>query len=280
MVDNNSGAYQAMMAQYPDAVLVNAAGGQKSVYKSHHPVHGQVAIKIGKAGSADIMKRIQREVELLQEINSDYYPRNHEFRTIPPDEFIIVEEYVEGQPLSACLGNYDDADTVLQLIRNIVVGLWCLWERRVVHRDIKPDNIIIRSSGAPKIIDLGIARCLDQTPLTNPLAWFGPCTPAYAAPEQLLNRISEIGWRTDQFALGIVLVQLLIGQHPFDPAVVGTGQSIPHNIVDGHWARTLLAAKAQEGTSALCSTMLQKQPFGRYRKPDQLLKALDALLED
>jgi serine/threonine protein kinase len=167
-------------------------------------------------------------------------------------------------------------------VRAISIGLHELWSRRVVHRDVKPDNILIRNTdGSPCIIDLGIARLLDRTSLTVSYLPQGPCTPPYAAPEQLTNRKARIDWRTDQFALGIVLAQLLLaGRHAFDPAAVGVGDSVPDNIAGGHWARDLVRAVAGHLLHDVLIKMLGPEPHQRFRTPGSLHEALGKCLEE
>lgn len=196
----------------PFATIVNAYnnpiflkdGGQKQVFKIVHSTFGDAVLKVGIYHSRQGLERISREVLLLRDIDSIYYPKNYDFKIHSNFVFEIIEEFVESTPLSNLLSNYNARNTVL-LIRHLVNGLKVIWDKRTVHRDIKPDNILITSNGTPKIIDLGIARQLDLNSLTHTLQARGPCTPFYAAPEQLSNRKTEIRPRTDQFNLGIII---------------------------------------------------------------------------
>ena len=279
-MDEWSQAYRERLACFQDAQLLKK-GGQKAVYTATCPEYGKVVVKMGKCDSQQTLERIRREVELLRELDSEFYPKNHEFLGLRTGEFLSIEEFVEGKPLSDCLSVFNTARSAVELIRNLSVGLNLLWQREepVVHRDIKPDNVIIRTGNRPTIIDLGIARCLGMSSLTDTLAWQGPCTPAYAAPEQLTNRKLNIDWRTDQFALGILLVQLLLGgKHPFDPALVGTGSCIPENILAGKWWKTSLSSPGMAHFLEVCSVMLGKEPHMRYRSPGVLIEELNVLL--
>ena len=134
-----------------------------------------------------------------------------------------------------------DPLSILKLLQALVSGLDLLWRVRITHRDLKPDNILIRDDGSPVIIDLGIILAIEQTDLTYSFAPFSPCTPRYAAPEQLKNRRAEIDHRTDQFILGIDVMELIGGGvHPFDPSVLGCGNSIPENIINNKWTKEKL----------------------------------------
>ena len=118
-----------------------------------------------------------------------------------------------------------------------------IWRRNVVHRDIKPANILITPAGEPRVIDLGIARFLDDTSLTASIACCGPATPIYAAPEQLINRKAMINVRTDFFLLGILVLELMHGFHPFDPQHVGNQNSLIENadwLCERHFGKRLI----------------------------------------
>jgi len=131
-----------------------------------------------------------------------------------------------------------------------------------------------------QIIDLGIARLLDATSLTNSMAFMGPCTPNFASPEQLSNIKRKIDHRSDQFSLGILLVQLVLGgKHPFDPEFVG-GENIPINILQGLWAKSNVDKSVSRGFSLILHKLLSPQPYMRYRKPEELYMDLLQIREE
>lgn len=271
--------YSDILADYENPLLLKQ-GGQKVVFLANHPDHGKVALKIGTYVYPQTLVRMQREVDVLSGIQSDYYPKCFEFKELPNNRFVILEEYVESMPLSSLLDKYTNPLITLGLIKSLVTGIEILWDKRIVHRDVKPDNLLIRPDGSLKIIDLGIARLLDQESITRTLAPMGPCTPVYASPEQLSNRKKIIDVRTDQFSIGIVLLQLLAGGlHPFDPTVVGSGSSIVENIVNGKWARGLLASQELERLRPVVVKLLGPEPYQRYRIPEKLLGDLDKVME-
>ena len=267
--------FDHILSAYSDVTLLKE-GGQKAAYRATDPALGLVVIKIGRYPSASALERIRREVSVLREIESPYYPKSLGFRTLDPDLFVITEEYVDASPLTCCMEAFAVPQKALGLLHGLALGLDVLWQRRIVHRDVKPDNILVTPSGTPKIIDLGIARLLDADSLTETLNARGPCTPVYAAPEQLKNRKAHIDTRTDQFGLGIVFLQLLFGgRHPFDPRVVGSGESIVHNILSGAWAKTEIAAlRLPEAFSTMASRLLGSEPYKRYRNSAALLDAI------
>jgi eukaryotic-like serine/threonine-protein kinase len=265
-------AFEEILVQYKDVVLLKQ-GGQKAAYRAVDSKHGVVVVKLGQASSPQALERIRREVSTLQQIDSGYYPRQIDFQSLSDGGFFIVEEYVPSRPLSECLTEYTEPARALFLLKHVVEGLDLLFRRRIVHRDVKPDNLLIPTDGGPlKIIDLGIARLMDAESLTQTINASGPCTPGYAAPEQLKNRKARIDPRADQFSLGIVFLQLLLGGcHPFDPAVVGRGDSIVVNILADAWARPALAGLGlPEPWCALASGLLGNEPFRRFRDSNLL----------
>ena len=86
------------------------------MYRVNHPIYGEVALKIGQYSSPQSLERINREVSLLKDIDSEYYPKNYDFQVLPPDRFLIIEEYIDSQPLSLRLNDLE----VTQL-RSIVI---------------------------------------------------------------------------------------------------------------------------------------------------------------
>lgn len=253
-----------------------AKGGQKRVSSANHPKFGKVVIKHGEYRSVNSIERIKREVELLKELESKYYPKHFEF-TIDDDnrEFLIIEEQINGSELSHVSNHFKTESQILDLIRELVKGLNVIWSKNVIHRDLKPANILIKSDGTPTIIDLGIARFLDKASLTHSVAARGPATPIYAAPEQLLNRKPMIGVRTDFFLLGIIALELHHGFHPFDPKKVGNQSNIVDNILNGIY---LAPNSANDTFIKFIKGALAVQPFQRFRLPKDLANHLNIQL--
>jgi len=254
-------------------------GGQKVVYAVRDQKRGIIVIKVGGYRSPQALERARREFSILSEIDSQYFPKQYGFEVLEQQRYLISEEFIDGSPLHDHFADFCDERLVVGLAVQLVQGLTELWNKRIVHRDIKPANIMITASG-PKIIDLGIARLLDATSLTYTMAPIGPCTPAYASPEQLRNNKRDIDHRSDQFSLGIVLVQLLLaGDHPFDPLIVG-GESIPNNILCGNWAVTLLDPRVCDRFRIFIHKLLASQPYLRYRISSELEIALLQINEE
>jgi len=130
------------------------------------------------------------------------------------DELFLVCEYVAGQSLRKLLGEGPLAmPRVLEIATQIARTLAAAHAGGVVHRDIKPENIVITAAGAVKVLDFGLARLENPelTGLTHTGAILG--TPAYMAPEQALGQ--RVDFRTDLFALGLLLYEMVSGTNPF-----------------------------------------------------------------
>ncbi|MCZ2101378.1 MAG: serine/threonine protein kinase [Chitinophagales bacterium] len=243
-----------------------AEGGQKKVFLAEHPDVGKVVLKIGEIRSFTSLERIKREVELLTGLDSEYYPKQYYFNIdVIAMKFDIIEQYIEGKTLRDSMTEFNDTESILRLISELINGLSIIWGRNIVHRDLKPENIIIKPNGLPCILDLGIARFLDLEALTKTISPMGPCTPIYASPEQLTNNKNIIDQRTDFFSLGIMALELFLGVHPFDPNYVRNKFSIVENIMQNNYITEIPTVKSDEKLKAFAKKTLQTQPFNRFR---------------
>lgn len=269
--------YDDIVRNYDDAVKIGE-GGQKVVFSIHHPIYGPCVLKIGQSRSNQTLERIRREFSVLASLDSSHFPKCYSLDVVADHRFVVLEQALPGTPLTEILTEFNSFDRSLHFAANLVKALSLLWERRVIHRDVKPANILIGANDHVFVIDLGIARLLDEISLTHTFAARGPCTPVYAAPEQLRNRKHEINHRCDQFAVGIVLAQLLLGgRHPFDPNVVGNGDSTVENILLGNWASAAAPISHNTQLLQLLARMLAREPHARYRTPNQLMGALSSI---
>lgn len=133
------------------------------------------------------------------------------------DYYYMLEEFVEGVTLEKRIG--DDLltrDETIAVTRVLIGAVAHMAELNLVHRDLKPANIILREGALdPVAVDFGIVRDLGETSLTKTFISQGPGTPLYAPPEQLNNEKHLIGWRADQFSLGVTASIAMSGLHPY-----------------------------------------------------------------
>lgn len=202
----------------------------------------------------------------------------------------IAMEYVDGLPLTAYARQHAlPLDARLQLFREICEAVQHAHGHLIVHRDLKPSNILVKADGRVKLVDFGIAKQLVQDGDADAATRTGlqMLTPAYAAPEQV--RGEPTGVRTDVYALGVVLYELLAGRLPFD--VTGhTPGEVESMILTSEAPRPSVAANPATGGAGasraawadldvLCLTAMHRDPTRRYRSVDALLRDVDHYLK-
>lgn len=190
-------------------------GGQGCVFKASS-VGYSVAVKVYSPNY--IILRAKREAEKLAKMSSPHIVKllNHGYISVRNKEcFYTVTKYENGQDLRTVLRDKGKLEVtrVRKLIKDMCSAIDTMWSFRVVHCDLKPENILAGSDGMYRVIDLGLAKHLDDATITGPGIIMG--TGGYMAPEQLRGR-KNLTIRVDLFALGIVTYEALTGRHPFD----------------------------------------------------------------
>jgi serine/threonine protein kinase len=253
---------------------------------------GPVVIKVVSGAGVTVITRLQAEANLLAEIKSSQFPEllySNYFTENPVTEiplaeslYVSVEEFVESTPLTAKLFDYiGNPIAVFRITSSIVSGLRPLWEhkRKLVHRDVKPDNLLVTPDGDVVIIDFGIIRETGAIGLTQEGWLKAPFTPGYAAPEHIANDKDLVSFKTDFFSLGVVMYQLISGKHPFyirDDMDMGEVIDATEN----HIPPTLLSlGVATPAQSALVARMMEKKPYLRPRTIEVLLQELNKVEE-
>jgi eukaryotic-like serine/threonine-protein kinase len=186
------------------------SGGMASVLLCHDERLGrQVAVKRLHADSpADVEQRFVREARLGALLNHPNIVTVYDTAT-DSDGVLIVMEYVAGEALSLTLKRGPlRSERVGLMVRDLGAALDHLHGHGVVHRDVKPGNVLLRKDGVTKLVDLGIATASDQTRITRSGMVLG--TASYMAPEQLEG--GEAGPPTDIYALSVVTYEALTGQ--------------------------------------------------------------------
>lgn len=237
--------------------------------------NSQVALKIYKAASAN--RREEREIAAMLRCEHPHIARilSVDSHQRGGAQFLsIMEEFLSGGSLT------DKApisrDTGLQLGTQLIDALGHIADMGLVHRDIKPDNILFREDGITAVLtDFGVVRDLSESSITPTWAPRGPGTPFFASPEQLNNEKLLIDWRSDQFTLGIVLGYVVLGCHAFDP-----GGAHPHEIVERVAAKekpcdTFRQGAAEIGLPVIVK-MIEPWPINRFRTPQKLRGAWQA----
>ena len=147
------------------------------------------------------------------------------------------------------------------LVRTLALAVQAAHEKGVVHRDLKPTNVLFAADGTPKVADFGLAKLLDaETGQTRTGDVLG--TPCYMAPEQASGDAGKIGPRTDVYGLGAMLYELLHGKPPYRGA---DRKAILARVLHGQpEAPAAKIGKDQRGLAAICGKCLEKDPRDRY----------------
>lgn len=179
----------------------------------------------------------------------------------------IAMEFLEGQTLRDVLDieGKTSVDRAVEIALQICDALSYAHSKRVIHRDIKPDNVYILPSGRIKITDFGIARLMEEPSLTADGQVFG--TPSYMSPEQVAGRTLDV--RTDLFSLGIVLYEMLTGRKPFTGDSVVT---ITYNIMNQD---VTIPPNVPPYLERVIRRSLSKNPDLRYQSAAEMAGDLD-----
>lgn len=212
------------------------SGGMGTVYLAEHAGDGfkqLVALKLIKRGmdTSAVLKRFLMERRILAELDHPNIARMLDGGSTEDGLPYFVMEYVEGDEIR----KYANAKNLgleerLQLFRTVCSAVSSAHQKLVIHRDIKPTNILVTKDGEPKLLDFGIAKLIspdwnsDEATLTQ----FRVLTPEYASPEQMDGR--AVSTATDVYSLGVVLYELLTGCRPFSDTAPTTEPPKPSSI--------------------------------------------------
>ena len=166
-------------------------------------------------------------------------------------------------------------DQALKIARDVAMALDCAHQAGMVHRDVKPDNILIMSDGTAKLADLGLARqAREDSSLTQSGQAMG--TPHYMAPEQARGENETLNTRADLYALGATLFHMVTGKTPF------TGETaaviMAKHLTDPPPAAHRVNPEVSQGCSRLILRLMQKDPAKRYQTPSEVVAQIDRLL--
>ncbi|MBI3269461.1 MAG: protein kinase [Planctomycetes bacterium] len=272
------GSAHRLFGRY-EILEVLGRGGMGVVYKARQlDLRRLVALKVMRDGSCADEKsrhRFHREAEAVARLRHPNLVAIFDAGA-QDDVAYLTMELVEGRSLETVLQESPpDERQAVAWIEASARAVHYAHTRMVVHRDLKPGNILIDVSGQPRILDFGLAKTLDSTSaVTQAGEVLG--TPFYMAPEQVEGETDLIGARTDVWALGAIFYQLLTGSLPFPGA---TASEVYHRVLnkDPQEPRKLRPAISIEAQT-VCLQALEKDPERRYASAELLAEDLARIL--
>ncbi|QGU03328.1 serine/threonine-protein kinase [Corynebacterium comes] len=253
-------------------------GGMSTVWLADDVRHDrEVAIKILRPEFSDnreFLDRFRNEAETAELIDSDNVVRTYDYREIPDPAghtfCFIAMEYVRGESLADMLAreNTLDEDLALDVLEQAAHGLSIIHRMDLVHRDIKPGNMMITQNGQVKITDFGIAKAAAAVPLTRTGMVVG--TAQYVSPEQAQGR--EVTAASDVYSLGVVGYEMLAGKRPF----IGDS-SVSVALAHISQAPPALSTTVSAETRELIGIALRKDPAQRFANGNEMALAVSAV---
>ena len=259
-------------------------GGMGVVWLAERDVGGisqKVAIKqvAGFGIDRDDPRRFERERRILAGLEHPNIAALLDGGTDSHGQAFFATQFVDGERLDKwCEKHAPDARSRIVLLRDIVSAVAYAHRNLVVHRDLKPANILVTREGQAKLLDFGIARALDDDPLTSDGQ--SQMTLRYAAPEQVANDGGEKGVSVDIYALGVLMYEML-AQAPMYRDANGTAaliHAILHEIPIAPSKGEGAVRGADADLDAICLRAARKRPTDRYSDAAALLADLDRWL--
>jgi tetratricopeptide (TPR) repeat protein len=253
-------------------------GGMGEVYAAHvHPTGERVALKVLRQGldQGDFAHFSNNEQRALQRLDDPQIARFIEALALPDRSLCLVLEQVEGESLTAwCERARPDVDVRLALFIQICQAVTSAHQQLVVHRDLKPGNVLVTNAGQIKLLDFGIAKLLDDDAAATQTRG-GLYTLEYAAPEQILR--NPVSTSTDIYALGALLFHLLTGKTPY---AVNANESLVKAVLSDAPRRLASADHASTwdpDLDRIIARAMEKDPRDRYRSAVELASDVQAI---
>lgn len=253
-------------------------GGMSNVYLAEDSIlDRKVAVKmihIAPHEKEDMVRRFEREVHNTSRLSHDNVVsvkdvgEDHEY-------FYLVMEYIEGPTLSEYIKTHGplSVETAVSFAQQILEGIQHAHEMGIVHRDIKPQNILVDRNKTLKVLDFGIAKALSETAMTQTSHVLG--TVQYLSPEQAKGEATDK--RTDIYSIGIVLYEMLVGEPPFT-GETAVSIAIKH-IQDPMPNATDIRPEIPQALSNVILKATEKDRDNRFQDIESMKKDLSSALE-
>jgi non-specific serine/threonine protein kinase/serine/threonine-protein kinase len=258
-------------------------GGMGSVYlaeRDDEHYQQQVAIKLIKPGLGGeaIRKRFRNEMQILADLNHPHIARLLDGGQTAEGVPYLVMEYVEGRPIDLfCDESSLSIEERLKLFMRVCAGVQYAHQLLVIHRDIKPGNILVTTEGEPKLVDFGIAKLLDRASSDQTATAMPFMTAGYASPEQV--RGVPVSTATDIYSLGVVLYELLTGRRPYR-LKSDVAHEVAHAICEEEPQRPSATRKRlHSDLDNIVLMAMRKEPQRRYATVEQFAEDIRRHLE-
>lgn len=254
-------------------------GGMSRVYLAEDSILKRnvaiKAIRIPSGEKDEAIKRFEREVHNLTQLSHNNIVNVFDV-TEDDENFYLVMEYIEGLTLSEFIQRNHplDVDIILNFINQIINGIKHAHDTKIVHRDIKPQNILVDKNQTLKILDFGIAKALSETTMTETNHVLG--TVQYLSPEQARGDITDNG--TDIYSMGVVLYEMLIGKPPFS-GETAVSIAIKH-IQDPMPNVTDERSDIRQALSNVVLKATEKDKMERYQSVREMQNDLETVMSD
>lgn len=248
-------------------------GGQASAFLAMDPdLRRHVVLKVyHAAATAEQKDQVLREGQSLARVRSPYvaqcYGAERESNGVP----YLVMEYIAGKTLAHSFQEKLPSETdALELTRKIALGVAEVHACGLIHRDIKPGNVILGDDGNPRLVDFGLASCLGSDELSRISG-----TPRFMPPEQARGELERVDHRSDIFGTGALLYALLTGRAPFEASSSSDSLQLAQegDVVSPRELRPEISQQVDE----LCMECLAKSPANRYESARQLVARIEQL---
>ena len=283
------GASELLAAsQLPERLLeryrvgeVIGTGAAGVVYQGVDEQSGEaVAIKLLKGSRAkpEQVKRFQREVELGKLLGAhEGIVQVRDSGALPSGELFCVMDFVDGYPLSKWIVGGLTLEQALPLVVSTARAVAFAHEHNVIHRDLKPQNVLITPAGEARLTDFGIAKALDDLEgLTATGAVMGTMT--YMPPEQVEDS-KRVDARSDVYGLGAILYAVLTSRPPLDLRGLNMRQSLKKVLEHEVQAPREFVPELDASLDAICMKSLAREPDARYPNAGAFADALEAWLK-
>lgn len=255
-------------------------GGMGIVYKAHDTqLNRAVALKIptlSGAGAAKAKARFVREAQAAAALQHPNICQIYDIGEVEGASFLTLA-LIQGEPLSRRIrpGAPFEPRAAAELVRKLALALQSAHAQGVIHRDLKPGNVMIDQRGEPIIMDFGLARRADLVAeqLTHQGDVLG--TPAYMSPEQITGEVAAMGPGCDVYSLGVILFELLTGTVPFQGDVISLVSQVT---LDDPPPPSRRRSGLDPRLDPICLKALAKLPADRYPSMQAFADALASFL--